>query len=69
MRELTRVVETYKIYVEEEVKELIEEAKESSEFNLTKYTSQYKEKKQKGEVIETYYVVSLTKDFNKESAF
>lgn len=67
--DLTKVVETYKVYNEEDVKTLIEDAKNCREYNLTKYSSQYKEKKQKGEVVDAYFVVTLTKEFNTESAF
>ena len=35
-------------------------------FILKKYSSEYKEKKQKGEVIDTYYKVTLTKAFTDE---
>ena len=45
---------------------MIEEAKSDNHFILKKYSSEYKEKKQKGEVIDTYYKVTLTKAFTDE---
>lgn len=61
---LVTTVETYRVDTESNVKELIEKAKKAPGFTLTKYTSEYKEVKQKGEVIDDYYKVSLTKAFN-----
>ena len=45
---------------------MIEEAKSDNHFILKKYSSEYKEKKQKGEIIDTYYKVTLTKAFTDE---
>ncbi len=66
MKYLTQVVETYRVDNEEKVLEMIEEAKQDNRFTLTKHTSQYKERKQKGEVIDAWYKVSLTKVFTDE---
>lgn len=66
MKYLTQVVETYRIDSEEEVKEAIEEAKSAKNYTLTRYTSQFKERKAKGEVIDTWYKVTLTKTFTDE---
>ena len=66
MKYLTQVTETYRVDSEEKVIEMIEEAKASKEFTLVKHASQYKERKQKGEVIDAWYKVSLTKAFNDE---
>lgn len=66
MKYLTQVVETYRVDDEEKVLEMIEEAKQDNRFTLTKHTSQYKERKQKGEVIDAWYKVSLTKVFTDE---
>ena len=56
-------VETYRVDTEEEVNELVENAKNDSVFELTKYNCEYKEKKQKGDVIDKAYVVKLTKKY------
>lgn len=61
---LISTVETYRIDTEAEVKKAIEEAKEDSSFILVKYTSEYKERKQKGEVIDEFYKLTLTKSFD-----
>ena len=66
MKYLTQVVETYRVDHEDEVLQMIEEAKNDNRFVLTKHASQYKERKQKGEVIDAWYKVSLTKQFCDE---
>lgn len=63
---LLSVTENYRIDSEEEAKNLIEEARGDSTYTLSKYTNQYKEKKQKGEVVDAYHKVSLTKVFTDE---
>ena len=64
MKYLINVVETYRVDTEAEADQLIEDAK--SVGNLSKYSCVYKEKKQKGEVVEDWYRVTLTKTFNDE---
>lgn len=66
MKYLTQVTEVYRVESEEEVIKMIEEAKQDNRFTLTKHASQYKERKQKGEVIDAWFKVSLTKTFNEE---
>ncbi len=66
MKYLTQVVETYRVDDEESVKGMIEAAKNDKRFTLTKYTSQYKEAKSKGEVIDSWYKVTFTKVFCTE---
>lgn len=66
MKYLTKVTEEYRVSSEEEATNLIEEAKKSSIYNLNKYTSQHKERKQKGEVIDSWWKVTLTKEFTDE---
>ena len=61
---LVSTVETYRVDTDEEAKTLIEEAKTSSMFELGKYSSEYKTKTSKGEIIDEYYKVVLTKYFN-----
>jgi len=63
---LVSTVETYRVDTDEEAKILIEEAKNSSMFELGKYSSEYKEQKSKGEVVDSWYRVILTKKFNAE---
>ena len=58
MKYLTQVTETYRVDDEEEVLRMIDEAKQDKKFTLTKHTSQFKERKQKGEVIDAWYKVT-----------
>lgn len=64
MERLLKVVETYRADTEEEVKTLINEAKADSSFELIKYSSEYKEKKSKGEVIDAAWLVQLHKGYS-----
>jgi hypothetical protein len=61
---LVSTVETYRVDSDEEAKNLIEEAKKSSMFELGKYSSEYKTRSAKGEIVDEYYKVVLTKTFN-----
>lgn len=60
---LVSTCETYRVDTEGEVSRLIEEAKNDNKFLLAKYTSDYKEVKAKGEVIDSFYKITLTKQF------
>lgn len=64
MKYLITTTEVYRVDTEAEAQELINEAKQDKYFTLSKYTSEYKERKAKGEVIDDYYKVSLTKTFS-----
>ena len=66
MRYLIKTVETYRADTEAEAKGVIEEAKQAGEYTLTKYSSEKKEVKAKGDVIDDWYKVSLVKKFNDE---
>lgn len=61
---LVSTVETYRVETEAEATKAIEDAKKDSSYILSKYTSEHKEKKSKGEVVEEYWKVTLTKLFN-----
>lgn len=56
-------VDTYRVDTEDEAKALIEEAKHDSNYILTKSSQELKEVKAKGEVIDEYYKVQLTRTF------
>lgn len=58
--------EVYRADTENEAGALIESAKKSSDYTLTKYSRDYKEKKQKGDVVDSWYKVSLTKVYDDE---
>jgi hypothetical protein len=68
---LCQTTEIYHVNTEEEAKTAIEEAKVNPQFQLNKYLCEYKEIKSKGEVVDTYYKLTLVKQFNdlKEPTF
>ena len=61
---LVSTVETYRVDTEAEATKAIEEAKNENSYVLSKYTSEHKEQKSKGEVVDEYWKLSLTKLFN-----
>ncbi len=63
---LVSTTEVFRVDTDEEAKGLIEEAKRSSMFELGKYSSEFKVKKQKGEIVDEWYKVTLVKHFNDE---
>lgn len=66
MKYLITNTEVYRVETEEEAELLINEAKADTKYVLTKYNCEKKERKQKGEVIDSYFKVSLIKSFNDE---
>lgn len=64
-RYLVTTTEVYRIDSEDEVEAFIAEAKKAN-YELKKYTSEYKETKSKGEVLDSWFRVTLTKGFNVE---
>lgn len=67
MRYLTKVVETYRLSNEQEVETFLKELKEDDRFTIVKYSSQKKEKKSKGEIIDEWIRFEITKLFNEEA--
>ena len=67
MRYLTKVVETYRLSSEREVETFLKELKEDDRFTIAKYSSQKKEKKSKGEIIDEWIRFEITKLFNEEA--
>lgn len=63
---LTTVTEIHRADSETEAAALIQEAKNDARFVLAKYNCEHKERKQKGEIIDEYFKVSLTKAFTDE---
>ena len=63
---LITVTETYRVDTEAQVEQMLEESKQNTTYTLVKYSSTYKEKKVKGEVIDSWFKVTLTKQFNDE---
>lgn len=66
MAYLVNVTETYRMANDEEVKRFLEDLKSDPSFEIVKYNSVKKEKKQKGEVVEEWVRFSVTKAFNDE---
>lgn len=66
MKYLISSKEIYRVGSEAEAVKLIEDAKADNHFILSKYENQFKERKQKGEVIDSYWKVTLTKNFTDE---
>lgn len=66
MKFLITTIEQYRVPTEAEAVQLIEEAKKSPNFVLTKYKSELKERKQKNEIIDSWYRVTLTKQMTDE---
>ena len=63
---LIEVTEVYRVDSEDEVARIIKEAKEDDICELVKHTSIKKERKAKGELIDSWYKLSLTKRFDDE---
>ena len=66
MKYLINTTEVYRFSAEDEATAFIEKAKQEPGYTLTKSTVEYKERKQKGEVIDVYWKVTLVKHFNEE---
>jgi len=69
MVELKRVTEIYRVDTEEAAAELIENFKSKAGkdgYDLTKYESKYRNKKLKGEIVDSWYTVTIQKDFTVE---
>ena len=66
MKYLISTTDIYRADSEAEAVQLIEEAKQDNHFILAKYSSQFKERKQKGEVVDSWYQVSLKKVLTDE---
>ena len=64
MAYLIRTTEVYRADSENEAKAVIEEAKRTS--TVIKYNSTYKCKKQKGEIVDEWYKVEITKEWDDE---
>jgi len=64
MKYLCEVTEKYRIDSENEAKAFIEEQKKENRYALKKYSSELKERKAKGEIVDSWYQVVLVKSFN-----
>lgn len=64
MKYLIETTEVYRVDSEDEAKVVVEEAKRKS--TVVKYNCAYKCKKQKGEIVEEWYKVTITKAWTSE---
>ena len=63
---LIKVTEQYRCDTEAEAKNLIDEAKQSHQYVVTKSSSEIKTTKQKGEIVDEWRRVLITKEFTSE---
>ena len=63
MKSLCKVTEMYHVSTAAEADVMIKEAQEDSMFTLIKATKELKNIKEKKEIVDTYYVVTLVKEF------
>lgn len=66
MKYLISTTEVYRFSDEETASEFIEAAKKEPGYTLSKSTVEYKERKQKGELVDYWWKVTLVKKFNDE---
>lgn len=64
-RYLIETTEIYRVDSEAEASELINKAKQDA-YGVVKYSSVHKERKAKGEIVDEWYRVSLTRKFTDE---
>lgn len=63
---LIKTTEVYRCDTEKEANNFITEAKKSKIYTVTKSTIENKQTKQKGEIVDEWKRVTLTKEFNSE---
>lgn len=66
MAYLIKTTEVYRVETEEEAKKFIEEQKQGENYEIAKYSSEHKDRKVKGEVVEEWVRVTLVKNFTDE---
>lgn len=63
---LIKVTEQYRCDTEAEARNLIEDAKQNNQYTVTKSSSEIKTLKQKGEIVDEWRRVIITKEFTSE---
>lgn len=63
---LIKTTEVYRVDTESEVEAFLNEAKNDNQYELVKYSSQHKELKKQGEVLDDWFQVQLVKAFTNE---
>lgn len=66
MKYLLKTQEIYRVQTENEATTLIEEAKSDGKGEVVKYNCEYREQKAKGEVVDTWYRVTINRLFTNE---
>ncbi len=66
MAYLIKTTEMYRCASEKEANELIKQAKDSSLYTVTKHSSEIKTLKAKGEIVDEWRRVTITKEFTSE---
>ena len=66
MAYLIKTIETYRLPSEESADVFLKEMKENPVFEVIKHVTTKKDIKEKGEIVESYYKVEVTKVFNEE---
>lgn len=66
MKHLINVVETYRVGTVEEAEQLHEIFKNDPHFSLTSFGYKTKIKKEKGEIVDEWQLVTVKKEFNDE---
>ena len=66
MTYLIKVTEQYRCDTEEEARVLIEKAKKDNQYTVTKSSNEIKTTKQKGEIVDEWRRVLITKEFTEE---
>lgn len=63
---LIKTTEQYRCDTESEAKKFIEEQRQSGQYEMGKYSSEIRQAKMKGEVVDEWYRVVMTKKFDDE---
>lgn len=63
---LIKTTEQYRCDTEAEAKTILEEAKQSHDYTVIKTSSEIKTLKQKGEIVDEWRRVAITKEFTSE---
>ena len=63
---LIKRTDVFRVDTEAEAKAFIEEEKRNSEYEVTKYSSELRTAKAKGEIVDEWYRVTIVKDCNSE---
>ena len=66
MKYLIKTTEQYRISSEQEAIEFINQEKKSNKYTVSKYSSELKTTKAKGEIVDEWFRVTITKEFAEE---